>query len=166
MSRILGDFDIAAPVCTEDENGGPADTALNNARRKAYSLGGKDAVIIACDTVVAYEGLILGKPADLADAERMLKLLRNEWHEVFSGVCVLADKEYAFFERSRVKLKPLTDGQIKQYVEAFRPYDKAGAYGIQDGVAAEYEGDYDNIVGLPLTKLKSILKENGADVKE
>jgi septum formation protein len=167
LSSVLWDFDICAPEAEEKDGDCPEATAISNARSKAHSIERKaDTIVVACDTVVACDGEILGKPQDAADAKRMLKVLCGRWHEVFSGVCVLADKEYCFAERSAVWIKDLSDSSIDEYIQQYRPFDKAGAYGIQDGVAEDFQGDYNNIVGLPLEKLRKIFMENGIHVKE
>lgn len=167
LSSVLWDFDIFSPTADEKDGETPETTAMDNARGKAYSIAKDEAsIILACDTVVACDKEILGKPKDASDAQRMLKLLRGRRHEVFSGICVLADKEYCFAERSVVQIKNLSDKEIDDYIEKYRPFDKAGAYGIQDGMAEEFEGDYNNIIGLPLDRLRKILMENGIDVKE
>lgn len=167
LSSVLWDFDIFSPTADEKDCGSPQDTAAENAKTKAHSLiGVEEGIIVACDTVVACDKQILGKPKDTEDAKRMLSLLRGRRHEVFSGVCVIANKEYCFVERSTVLMKNLSDKDIDEYIEKYRPFDKAGAYGIQDGVAEAFEGDYNNIVGLPLDKLRKIFMENGIDVKK
>lgn len=167
LSSVLWDFDICSPAADEKDCDSPEATAISNALRKAHSIDkGKDKIIVACDTVVAFGREILGKPKDARDAKRMLSLLRGRRHEVFTGVCVLADKEYCFAERSIVQIKDLSDKDIDDYIGNYRPFDKAGSYGIQDGVAEEFEGDYNNIVGLPLDRLRKIFMENGIDVKE
>uniref|UniRef100_UPI004056C223 Maf family protein n=1 Tax=Agathobacter sp. TaxID=2021311 RepID=UPI004056C223 len=132
-----------------------------------------DILVIGADTVVAYEGNILGKPKDEEDAKRMLRSLAGNTHSVFTGVTlVLIDKEgrtgeLVFFERTDVTMHPMSEKEIERYVGTGEPMDKAGAYGIQ-GKCAIYidkiEGDYNNVVGLPISRLYQELKKIGIDV--
>lgn len=120
-------------------------------------------VLISCDTVVALDGVIFGKPGTVNNAIKMLKQLRGRTHEVISGVYLIVDgKEYLYSVVSSVTLKNLSDGEILNYVEEYLPLDKAGSYGIQDGFVVEsYEGDYENIVGLPMKYIRKIFRELG-----
>lgn len=122
-----------------------------------------DTVVITADTVVACDGKILGKPADEADARRMLKLLSGREHSVYTGVCLKKGKRKKLFtERTRVYFYELTDEEIDAYISSGEPMDKAGAYGIQ-GAAFSFvrkiNGDYNNVVGLPLARAVRELKE-------
>ncbi len=117
--------------------------------------------VIGADTVVACDGEILGKPRDAEDAKRMLKMLQGREHEVFTGVTLVVPVlktplKRTFFEATVVKFYPMTDLEIETYVITGDPLDKAGAYGIQ-GFCARYiqgiEGDYNNVVGLPVGRL-------------
>ena len=127
-----------------------------------------DALIIAADTVVVCDGAILGKPRDEEDAFRMLRLLSGRRHEVFTGLCVM-DRDGADCERERtlVSFRALSDDEIRRYIATGEPMDKAGAYGIQ-GKAALFvegiEGDYTNVVGLPLCRLGRMLAGKGVPV--
>ncbi len=121
--------------------------------------------IIGADTVVALEGKILEKPANEADAARMLRLLSGKTHSVYTGVCVYSTSDntaVAECERTEVEFFELTDEEIEAYVATKEPLDKAGAYGIQ-GIGAllvrGIKGDYFNVVGLPIARLNRILKE-------
>lgn len=118
-------------------------------------------LIISCDTVVVIDDLILGKPKDKADAIRILKSLSSKTHQVVSAVAVIKDgKETKACDVSRVTFKKLTDGEIEEYVERSRPYDKAGSYGIQDegfSFVESLEGNIDNVIGFPMKVLKEIL---------
>ncbi len=117
-----------------------------------------DELVITADTIVYVDGEVLGKPADKADAGRMLHLLSGRWHEVITGVTLLtADSEHSFAVTTRVRFGNLSDDEINSYVESGLPMDKAGAYGIQEwigyiGVEA-IEGSYFNVVGLPVQRL-------------
>lgn len=132
--------------------------------KKLTELNRKNSIIIAADTVVYFEGKILGKPKNDADARDMLKMLSDNRHEVYTGICVMRLKDAYTVSRSvktSVKFKSLTDAMIDGYIRTQEPADKAGAYGIQ-GMGAvlveEIQGDYFNVVGLPLSCLYDILK--------
>lgn len=114
-------------------------------------------LIIAADTVVAADGVILGKPKDDEDAVRMLTKLQGRTHQVYTGVTLLSPYgQSSFYECTEVTFVPMTGSQIEEYVRTKEPLDKAGAYGIQGRFAAyvsRIEGDYCNVVGLPLARL-------------
>lgn len=135
------------------------------ARHKAESVAsGVKAgdIVIAADTVVYFSGRILNKPKDKEEAETFLRMLSGKRHSVYTGVCVIKKGAYEenYYCRSVVEFNKLDDGFIKQYVESGSPLDKAGAYGVQDeGVVKRVIGDYDNVVGLPLGRLATILGE-------
>lgn len=118
--------------------------------------------VIGCDTVVAICEEALGKPKDRADAVRMLSMLSGVRHSVFTGVCVkTASGEQTFVSETGVWFYPLSDTEIFAYADTDEPYDKAGAYGIQGkgGLFVEkIEGDYNNVVGLPVSRLMRILR--------
>lgn len=133
----------------------------------------QDLLVIGADTVVACDDKILGKPKDEADAERMLHLLSGRDHAVYTGVTfVFLDKKgragaHTFYEKTSVTMKQLTDLEIARYVATGEPMDKAGAYGIQ-GKCAIYidriEGDYNNVVGLPVARIYKELQGLGIDI--
>ena len=141
------------------------------ARCKAFDVYEKlgrpaNTVVIGADTSVALSDEILGKPSDRNDAVRMLRKESLEPQKVVTGVCIIADgKEEVFSEFSSVYFKPLDDAQearIQMYCDSDEPYDKAGAYGIQDGadaLVAGFEGSYDNIVGFPSETMKIKLEK-------
>lgn len=122
-------------------------------------------LVIGADTIVACDGQILGKPKDEADAARMLRMLSGRSHEVYTGVTFAYKGEkreiYSFYESTAVHFAPMTDEEIQTYVDTLDPMDKAGAYGIQ-GFCARYitgiEGDYNNVVGLPVGRVYQELK--------
>ena len=132
-----------------------------------------DILVIGADTVVAYDGKILGKPVDEADAKRMLTMLSGNTHSVFTGVTlVLIDKsgragELVFYEKTDVKMHEMTELEIDRYIATGEPMDKAGSYGIQ-GKCAIYiekiEDDYNNVVGLPIARIYQELKKIGIDM--
>ena len=138
----------------------PEAVAVYIAEKKANSFLNsiKDELLIAADTVVAIGEDIFGKPADEQDAKRMLQRLSGKNHEVITGVALLfKGKIYSFFEKTTVYFKELTQVEIDYYIENYRPYDKAGSYGIQEwiGLIGVYkiEGSYNNVVGLPTARL-------------
>ena len=147
------------------------ETAMHLSRAKCLEVAaaaGEDDVVIAADTVVCLDDEILGKPANAADAARMLRALSGRDHRVFTGVTVArGDRVLSDFEETAVHFRPLSEREIEAYIETFEPMDKAGAYGIQ-GRASLFvraiEGDYFNVVGLPLCKLGQMLKELGVDL--
>ena len=130
-----------------------------------YVLHKKKTHIIAADTVVTLDGKILGKPKDKADAINMLTELSGKTHEVYTGICVMRMSDAKSVCKSvctRVSFKELSAEKIEAYVDTKEPMDKAGAYGIQgigsmliDGI----EGDYFNVVGLPVAALSELLEE-------
>lgn len=130
----------------------------------------EEALIIACDTVVSFDGKILGKPKDDKEAFHMLKMLSGNTHNVHSGIALLntitgdLKKEFVSTE---VKFSVLSDEKIAKYIETGEHRDKAGAYGIQGygGIfVEEIHGCYYNVVGLPLNKLSKMLKEMGVNL--
>ena len=132
-----------------------------------------DILVIGADTVVAYDGKILGKPKDEADAKAMLTMLSGNTHSVFTGVTlVLIDKsgragELVFYEKTDVKMHEMSEKEIDQYIATGEPMDKAGSYGIQGKCAIYIEkidGDYNNVVGLPITRIYQELKKIGIDI--
>ncbi|MDR2815044.1 MAG: Maf family nucleotide pyrophosphatase [Prevotellaceae bacterium] len=132
---------------------------LARAKSEAYPrpLDGRD-ILITADTLVWCKGEFLGKPADEADARRMLRLLSGSVHEVLTGVCLRSRKQTkTFLSSTLVHFRPLTEDEISYYLSTCQPYDKAGAYGIQEwiGYAAveRIEGSYYNVMGLPVQRL-------------
>lgn len=122
--------------------------------------------IIAADTVVSVDGEILGKPHSAENAVEMLRRLSGRRHSVFTGVTVISGgRTESFAERTEVEFFPLTDEEISKYVESGDPMDKAGSYGIQGRGALlvrRIEGDYYNVMGLPVGELFRRLREMGA----
>jgi septum formation protein len=118
--------------------------------------------IIAADTIVVLENEIIGKPMDRADAIAILQKLSGKTHRVITGVYLINDTETKnFSETTLVHFHPLTLSQIEYYVDQYQPYDKAGAYGIQDWIGVVgirgIEGDFYNVMGLPVSKLLGYL---------
>ncbi|MDO4632419.1 MAG: Maf family protein [Eubacteriales bacterium] len=110
--------------------------------------------VLGADTVVALQGEILGKPADETDARRMLGELQGQTHQVYTGVTLMKDGEiHTFHEATQVKVSEMSEEEILHYIAGGEPMDKAGAYGIQGSFAVfieGIEGDYNNVVGLPI----------------
>jgi septum formation protein len=167
LHKLVSDFDIVIPSDKEIDIGKPDEIAIANAIMKGKSINCNYDVLIACDTLVALDGKIYGKPNNVENACNMLRELSGRTHSVFSGVYVsVKGQEFTFTEISKVTFKSLTNDKIIEYVNKYKPLDKAGSYGIQDKeIVSSYEGEYDNIVGLPTNRLREILREY-IDVKD
>ncbi|AMR32145.1 septum formation inhibitor Maf [Mucilaginibacter sp. PAMC 26640] len=138
----------------------PAEIALYIAVKKAEAFDEDvtDEVVLTADTIVAIDGLILGKPENADHAVEMLQRLSGKVHEVYTGVCLLHHHQYnKFYDRSEVFFRKLTDHEIRSYVEEYQPFDKAGSYGIQQRIGLigieRINGSYTNVVGLPTEKV-------------
>ncbi len=138
----------------------PEEVAVYIAEKKAraYDDTLNDEAVLTADTIVCIDDLILGKPADTAEAIEILKRLSGRVHKVITGVCILYKHEYnLFYDTSEVYFRNLTEDEITTYVNKYQPMDKAGAYGIQEwvGITAiqRIEGSYTNVVGLPTEKV-------------
>ena len=127
-------------------------------------------VVVAADTIVVCGGNILGKPKDEADAVRMLSRLSGARHQVMTGVTVVkGEKIESFTEITDIDFRPLSQKEITAYVRTGEPMDKAGAYGIQGGAAlfvSRLEGDYYNVMGLPVCRLGQVLKTVAPEIME
>lgn len=149
----------------------PEQEVARVSRQKALAVPREEAdVVVAADTIVVCRGQILGKPRDEADAVRMLKLLSGGEHQVMTG-CTVArgGSSETFTEITTLHFRPLTDGEIARYVSSGEPMDKAGAYGIQGGAALfcrSLEGDYYNVMGLPLCRLGQALGRIAPELQE
>lgn len=174
LRQVGADFIVHAPQVDEAFSGriSPERLAVGLARRKALSVlaslirrrSGR--AILAADTVVSYRHHLMGKPADAAEAERMLRTLSGRTHQVITGVCIIGTdgRMASGFEMSSVKFRRLSSGTIERYVATGEPMDKAGAYGIQGRGALLVErvdGCYFNVVGLPLALLDKMLIKLG-----
>ena len=142
------------------------EVTLFNARQKALAVAASnpEAVVIGVDTLVALEGEILGKPADMDDAFAMLSRLNGRIHEVHSGVwvvCQSTNTNRAFVEVSRVKFRNLSETELRRYMARIHPLDKAGAYAAQDespeSIVECIEGSRTNVIGLPMEALAKML---------
>ena len=128
---------------------------------------GTDRVILAADTVVVLGEEIIGKPADREDAINILSKLSGQRHEVITGVVLLrGEEEFAFYDRTAVWFHPLDRAELEGYVDRYRPYDKAGAYAIQEWIGVVgikgIEGDFYNVMGLPVSRVVRALRAWGA----
>ncbi|MEO0078129.1 MAG: nucleoside triphosphate pyrophosphatase [candidate division WOR-3 bacterium] len=175
LSRLGLRFRQLEPAVCEEEllaklgHSDPARFARTAARAKAWSVIGqvRKGLIIGVDTVVVVRGTILGKPRTRADARQMLALLSNRTHRVISGVAVVRrpdNRTFAGTETTLVRFRRLGSSEIDRYVRTPEPYDKAGAYGIQEAAGvfvARVNGCYLNVVGLPVTLLLKLLGRAG-----
>ncbi len=165
---ILNEMGLCFVTCATDVDESkisaryPSSLVKKLAKEKAGALDESKSTIISADTIV-FRDKIYGKPNGREHAIEMIRSLSGKWHSVYTGVCVkCAQYEVVFFEKSRVKFKNLTLGQIEKYVDECSPFDKAGAYGIQDEqIVEKYKGSYTNIVGLPKEKLAKVLRKVG-----
>ncbi len=149
----------------------PEEVVEELSRQKCLDVAGKvqeNGVVLGADTVVALDGKIMGKPGSAGQAAEMLKSLQGRSHQVFTGV-TLAEvqkgrivRQETFSERTEVFLFPMTEEEIEAYILSGEPFDKAGAYGIQGSFARHVksiEGDYNNVVGLPVAAVYQRLKK-------
>ena len=141
--------------------------ALHISKKKAEAYKSDmadDELIITADTIVYVDGEVLGKPKDKEDARRMFKLMSGREHQVITGVCVVAkEKTVQFASVTDVTFTQLEDEEIDYYINNYKPYDKAGAYGIQEWIGyvgiTGIHGSYFNVVGLPVQRLYTALKQ-------
>lgn len=124
----------------------------------------KDVLVIGADTVVSLDGKILGKPKDATDALSMLRFLQGNTHQVYTGVClVTAESTQVFYEKTDVTMYEASDEELEAYIRSGEPMDKAGSYGIQGLgtiLVREIHGDYNNVVGLPVSAIWQRLTKN------
>ena len=170
LLRDLGlTFDVVIREYDENypENLSGEEIALFLAREKAKCFEKEisdNEIVITADTIVWCKNKVFGKPADHDEARRMIMELSGNTHEVITGITLLSSgREKTFSDTTRVTFETLTGEEIDYYIDEFKPYDKAGAYGIQEwiGIAAcsHIEGSYFNVVGLPVQKLYKELKD-------
>jgi len=136
----------------------PAEIAVFIAEKKAKAFNAGAEIVITADTIVALNGEILGKPEDRAHAQEMLHKLSGSKHEVYTGVTIVKGSNiHSFYDVTEVTCKPVTSEEIDFYIDNYKPYDKAGSYGIQDWwgivVVEKINGSYTNVMGLPTEKL-------------
>lgn len=163
LLEILDEFAVVPSDCEEKRQEGllPCELVQSLAKQKCDAVFNKhsDCVVIGCDTLVVFNGEILGKPNDENDAYNTLKRLSGKVHSVMTGVCIrVRNKVLLDYDESFVEFNDLSDEFIINYVNGGSPMDKAGSYGIQDeGVVKSYSGSYNNVVGLPTELLKKML---------
>ena len=163
LKFITQDFTVKTAEVDETlpEKISPADAVLYLSKIKAEPFKNENDIVIGADTVVAIDGKILGKPSDKADARDMLRLLSGKTHSVFTGVTVFKGNDSkSFFSETKVTFFELSESEIENYISTGEPLDKAGAYGIQGFgslLVEKIEGDYFNVVGLPVSKLNRLL---------
>ena len=162
-------FEVQPADIPEDPLPGEAakDCAERLAREKGLAVARQRPhdMVLGADTVVVVAGQLLGKPSDTADAERMLRMLSGREHQVITGVCLVASgKPSVASESTLVTVSEIADKDIAEYVASGEPMDKAGAYAIQ-GIASRWipriEGDYSNVVGLPVALVWRMLQQAG-----
>ncbi len=164
LSFITTDFSVkSADVDETLPQGITPDKAVEYLSKiKAEPFKNENDIVIGADTVVALDGKILGKPRDDADAFATLKMLSGREHSVFTGVSVIkGEKIETFSVQTKVKMFELTDEEIEEYIATDEPFDKAGSYGIQGKgslLVEKIDGDYFNVVGLPISRLNRVLK--------
>lgn len=151
----------------------PAQVVMKLAKGKAMEIAEQklasedDRIVLGADTVVVFDGHILGKPKDEADARKMLSMLSGKTHQVYTGVCFVTREKgqltaHKMYEKTDVHMYEITEEQINWYIDTKEPLDKAGSYGIQGlgGVLVSgIAGDYNNVVGLPLAKVWQYLRK-------
>ena len=153
------------------EHAGPEELVKTLSAAKAREVAARcspEDLVIGADTIVWVDGGPFGKPASAEDAARMLRRLSGDVHEVYTGVTVICGgREKSEAERSLVRFRPLEEDEIDRYIATGEPMDKAGAYGAQGRGALfveRIEGDFFNVMGLPLCRLGKMLKEQGVNI--
>ena len=164
-------FDVVKPGEVEQDiatSGDPRELAKTLARAKAKNVAiSHSRVCLGCDTIVAVDGTILGKPTSQDDARRMLELLSGRWHRVITGVSLVDAakcQELVDYEESEVNFAPLEADEIDAYIASGEPFGKAGAYGIQGGASSfvtGLRGPLDNVIGLPIRLVRKMLSRMG-----
>lgn len=165
-------FRILRPGYEEDKRlkGPPSQIVQIHAVRKAKSCAGRirNGTFLAADTTVYFKGEMIGKPKNREEAHLILGKLQGRWHSVYTGVAIFkmvsgrVVKKIVFYEKTKVRLKKLTPGKIKNYFKRVNPLDKAGAYAIQSshgGIVQDVWGPLSNAVGLPVEKILKKLRE-------
>ena len=162
------DFEVKVKDTPENWPPGMAtvDVPVHIARNKALAVKaevGEDRVVLAADTVVVLAGEIIGKPKDRAEAVDILSRLAGQRHEVITGVALLRNgEEHTFADVTAVWFHPLSKTEIENYVDKYKPYDKAGAYAIQEWIGVVgikgIEGDFYNVMGLPVSRVVQALR--------
>ena len=167
LTKMGYEFEILVPDVDEHVLGPARDVVGVLSRRKAEAAAAQlsDGIIIASDTLVSMNGDVLGKPADEADAHRMLRELSGNTHEVFTGVTLADAADGRWLTQvvcTQVRFRELTDAEIWDYIRTGEPMDKAGAYAIQGGArgfVSEFIGSYENVIGFPVDDIEAMLRE-------
>jgi len=160
--KTLPDVDESYPETLEKE-----EIPIYIAKQKAFAHQkyiDKNTLLITADTIVWLNGKVYGKPVNEQDAKQMLRILSGQTHEVITGVCITGlEKQKSFYATSLVKFSELEDDEIDYYVKKYKPYDKAGAYGVQEWIGyigvEKIEGSFYNVMGLPVRILYNYLKK-------
>ena len=167
----LAEIDFEVIVANTDESYPTGlsfnDIAVHIAKHKALAIADKneaDKIIIAADTIVVCNGEVIGKPTDEADAVNIISKLSGNKHTVITGVYIYNKlKEVSFADVTEVTFHPLSETQINYYVKKYKPFDKAGAYAIQEWIGAvgikNINGDFYNVMGLPISRVVAALQE-------
>ena len=175
LLRLQTPFDIILPNVDEsmiapDGNPETYSTSLAELNANDISQHYPDMLVIGADTIVVLDDLILGKPDDKAQAQEMLETLSGKTHHVYTGICLKWVKKnihHLFAEITMVTFRELELSDISYYIESCPPYDKAGAYGIQDWSAVfvkGIKGCYDNVVGFPISRFYQELRKLGINL--
>jgi len=176
LKRLVEDYQVIVSDFDESSiqfNNDCGSYVMELARGKALSVArglNSASLVIGCDTIVAYGGSVLGKPLDREDAFSMLKMLSGKKHQVYSGIALVnrsSGQMMSDYVMTEVKFDQMSEDEIRDYIATGEPMDKAGAYGIQGhgGVfVEEIHGCYYNVVGLPLNKLKNMIKGMGVNL--
>lgn len=167
LKKLVDEFKILVPNIDESINRpkNVEEIPYELAYRKAKEISKNhfNDIVIGCDTIVAINNEVLEKPINEKDAFRMLNILNNNTHKVISGVAIIyQNKEIRFIETSYVTFNKLSEKDILDYIATNDPMDKAGAYGIQNpyiDLVKELNGEYENVVGLPIKRLKEELNK-------
>ena len=163
LKKITSDFIVLPSNIDESVLSGsvsPSEYAKEESRQKAYDVFSKhtEDEVLSCDTIVVLEGRILGKPKDEGDAFKMLRLQSGKPQMVLSAYTYISkEREITRTVSTKVFFKSLTDEAIRRYIALFKPFDKAGSYGIQDDfpLVEKIEGSFDNVMGLPVEDLRN-----------
>ena len=173
LKKLCADFKIEVCNAAESEIAdNPKNLAIKNARLKAETIAQKHFadIVIGADTIVVLDGKIFGKPHGTQGAFEMLKTLSGKKHEVITGLAIVAQgKTYTAAEVTEVYFGEMTDEEISAYVATGEPLDKSGSYALQGGAAKFIEkihGDWSNVVGLPLYRLRLLAKSAGVSFRE
>jgi len=174
LEQIGLSFRVVVSPASEriDGHPSPSETVRRIARQKVHPVATEhhSSLVLAADTVVAYEGDILGKPGTEEEALQMLERLSGTTHDVHTGLALshnASGRTVDAVDTTRVSMGPLSNAEIRAYIRTGSPFDKAGGYGIQDHTAPLFvdgiEGDYYNVMGLPLRRLYDLLHDTYSD---